>query len=133
MTYFRYSNILFNNIYMIHIAINGFGRIGRHAFKVALGKKNIKVVAINDLTDTKTLAHLLKYDSCYGEYWGKIGSTADSIIVDGEKYRVYAEKDPALLPWKDLKVDVVIECTGRFTNKADASLHIKAGAKKVVI
>ena len=118
----------------MNIAINGFGRIGRATFKALLDKgKNIKVVAINDLTDTKTLAHLLKYDSCYGEYWGKIGSTADSIIVDGEKYRVYAEKDPALLPWKDLKVDVVIECTGRFTNKADASLHIKAGAKKVVI
>ena len=115
------------------VAINGFGRIGRAAFKALLNKKGIEVVGINDLTDTKTLAHLLKYDSCYGEFKGSIGSTADSLLVKGRKYRVYAEKDPGALPWKALGVDVVIESTGRFTDKAGASMHLKGGAKKVII
>lgn len=117
----------------MNVAINGFGRIGRATFKALLEKKNINVVAINDLTDTKTLAHLLKYDSCYGEYWGKISSTADSLVVDGKKYKVLAVKDPSTLPWKEMKVDMVIESTGRFTDKDSAGLHIKAGAKKVVV
>lgn len=117
----------------MNIAINGFGRIGRAAFKALLNKKRINVVAINDLTDTKTLAHLLKYDSCYGIYNKSIGAIRDNIVVAGKKYRVLAEKNPSMLPWKELKVDVVIESTGRFTKKEDAILHIKAGAKKVII
>jgi len=117
----------------MNIAINGFGRIGRAVFKIALEKKGVNIVAINDLTDTKTLAHLLKYDSCYGVYDKKISATADSIVVDGQKFKVLAEKDPSKLPWQALKVDVVIECTGRFTDKESAGLHIQAGAKKVVI
>jgi glyceraldehyde 3-phosphate dehydrogenase len=115
------------------VAINGFGRIGRAVFKALLNKKGIEVVGINDLTDTKTLAHLLKYDSCYGEFKGSLGATADSLLVKGRKYRVYAEKDPSVLPWKSLDVDVVIESTGRFTDKAGAGAHLKAGAKKVII
>lgn len=117
----------------MNVAINGFGRIGRASFKALLDKKGVNVVAINDLTDTVTLAHLLKYDSCYGEFPGKISSTKDSIVVDGVKYKVLAVKDPATLPWKDMAVDVVIESTGRFTKKEDAMLHIQAGAKKVII
>lgn len=117
----------------MNVAINGFGRIGRATFKALLSKKGVNVVAINDLTDTATLAHLLKYDSCYGTYDRKVSSTKDSIVIDGVKYRVYAEKDPTVLPWKDLKVDVVVESTGRFTKKDDAGMHLKAGAKKVVI
>lgn len=118
----------------MNIAINGFGRIGRAAFKIILEKgKDFNVVAINDLTDTKTLAHLLQYDSCYGRYSQSAGECADGLIVAGKKYRVCAEKDPLNLPWKDLKVDIVLECTGRFCSKADASLHLKAGAKKVLI
>jgi glyceraldehyde 3-phosphate dehydrogenase len=116
-----------------NVAINGFGRIGRATFKAMLDKKNIKVVAINDLTDTETLAHLLKYDSCYGTSSKKIGHTKDSIVVDGIKYPVFAEKDPSVLPWKALKVDIVVESTGRFVKKEDAGLHLTAGAKKVVI
>ncbi len=117
----------------MNIAINGFGRIGRAAFKALLVKKNLNVVAINDLTDTKTLAHLLAFDSCYGRYGKKVSSTADSIIVDNKKYSVMAEKEPARLPWKKLKVDLVLECTGRFTKKEEAELHLVAGAKKVII
>ncbi len=118
----------------MNIAINGFGRIGRAAFKALLDKKsNLKVVAINDLTDTKTLAHLLRYDSCYGTYQRKIAFTNDSLIVDGKKYKVTAIKELDMLPWKEDKVDIVIESTGRFTNKQDASGHLKAGAKKVII
>lgn len=117
----------------MNIAINGFGRIGRSTFKALLEKPNIQVAAINDLADTKTLAHLLKYDSCYGTYGKEVGSTSDSIVIGGEKFRIYAEKDPGKLPWKDLGVDVVIESTGRFTDAAGAGLHIQAGAKKVII
>lgn len=117
----------------MNVAINGFGRIGRASFKALLEKKNIKVVAINDLTDTETLAHLLKYDSCYGTYDKKISHTKDAIVVEGVRYPVYAMKDPTQLPWKALKVDMVIESTGRFVKKEDAGMHLAAGAKKVVI
>ena len=118
---------------MRKIAINGFGRIGRCAFKIALAKKNAQIVAINDLTDTRTLAYMLRYDSAYGRYSHKVSYDAKSIIVDGKKYPVFAEKDPARLPWKKLGVDVVLECTGVFEKKADLQLHLKAGAKKVVL
>lgn len=118
---------------MITIAINGFGRVGRQAFKAAFAKKNIKIVAINDLTDTKTLAHLLKYDTAYGKYDREVGSDEKNIIVAGKKIPVFAEKDPSMLPWKKLNVDVVLECTGRFTDEAGAGLHLKAGARKVII
>jgi glyceraldehyde 3-phosphate dehydrogenase len=118
---------------MINVAINGFGRIGRATFKVLLDKKNIKIVAVNDLTDTKTLAYLLQYDSCYGKYNKKISSTENSLIIGDKKFKILAEKDPSKLPWKELKVDIVIESTGRFTKKEDAKLHIQAGAKKVII
>ncbi len=118
----------------MNIAINGFGRIGRAVFKILLEKKgDIKVVAINDLTDTKTLAHLLKYDSCYGIYKKDVSYAADSLIVAGKKYRITAEKDPSVLPWKELDVDIVLECTGKFRSKEKAMPHIKAGAKKVII
>ncbi len=117
----------------MHLAINGFGRIGRHSFRAAFGKKNIKVVGINDLTDTKTLAHLLKYDTAYPDFEGKVEFDEKNLIVDGKKIPVFAEKDPSVLPWEKLKVDVVLECTGHFTNKDGAELHIKAGAKKVII
>jgi glyceraldehyde 3-phosphate dehydrogenase len=116
----------------MNIAINGFGRIGRHAFKVAFAKKH-KIVGINDLTDTKTLAHLLKYDTSYGQYDMSVEYDEKNLIVKGKKIPVFAEKDPTLLPWGKLKVDVVLECTGRFTDKVGASQHLKAGAKKVII
>lgn len=117
----------------MNIAINGFGRIGRAAFKALLTKKNVNIIAINDLTDTKTLAHLLKYDSCYGIYGKNVGFNNNSIVVAGKKYKVLAEKEPNKLPWKEMKVDIVIESTGRFTDKKGAGLHLKAGAKKVII
>ncbi|MBA3679049.1 type I glyceraldehyde-3-phosphate dehydrogenase [Candidatus Saccharibacteria bacterium] len=115
------------------VAINGFGRIGRNALKIALTKKDIELVAINDLTDTTTLAHLLRHDSNYGHYHKKVTSDKSHIIVDGHKILITAEPDPLKLPWKELKVDVVIESTGRFTKGEDAAMHIKAGAKKVII
>jgi len=115
------------------IAINGFGRIGRIAFRIANDRSDIEVVAVNDLTDTNTLAYLLAHDSNYGNYHHKIEHDETHIIVDGVKIPVLAEKDPAALPWKDLKVDVVIESTGRFTTGETAGAHITAGAKRVVI
>ncbi|WP_022671021.1 type I glyceraldehyde-3-phosphate dehydrogenase [Hippea alviniae] len=118
----------------IKIAINGFGRIGRAFFRTAIGYDDIDIVAINDLTDAHTLAHLLKYDSVHGvlrEH--EIKSEDDEIIFDGKRIKVYAETNPANLPWKDLGVDLVIESTGRFRTKDKAELHLKAGAKKVVI
>ena len=115
------------------IGINGFGRIGRSSFKIAFERDDIEIVAINDLTDTKTLAYLLKHDSNYGTYHYDVSSDDTGIIVDGKHITVTAEKDPAALPWGTLQVDVVIESTGRFTAKEDAELHIKAGAKRVVI
>ncbi|MFH1947097.1 MAG: type I glyceraldehyde-3-phosphate dehydrogenase [Candidatus Magasanikbacteria bacterium] len=117
----------------IKVAINGFGRIGRHALKVALEKKNLEVVAINDLTDNKTLAHLLKYDTAYPDWPHAISSDDDNIIIDGKKIKCFAQKDPASLPWKDLEVDVVIECTGVFRDRDGAGKHLTAGAKKVVL
>jgi glyceraldehyde 3-phosphate dehydrogenase len=119
----------------MNIAINGFGRIGRATFKALLEKNNsnLKIVAINDLTDTATLAHLLKYDSCYGRYKKSVGYTKDSLIIAGKKYKVLAEREPANLPWKNLGVDIVLECTGRFRTKEDASAHLKAGARKVIL
>lgn len=115
------------------VAINGFGRIGRNAFKVAFERSDLEIVAINDLTDTKTLAHLLKHDSNYGTYEKKVGYDESDIIVDGKRIKVLAEQDPGLLPWNELKIDVVIESTGFFVDPAKASAHIMAGAKKVVL
>lgn len=115
------------------VAINGFGRIGRNAFKIAFDRSDIEIVAINDLTDTKTLAHLLKHDSSYGEYEHEVGYDDTGIIVNGKHIDVLAEKDPAALPWRDKQVDVVVESTGLFVDPAKARVHIDAGAKKVVI
>lgn len=115
------------------IAINGFGRIGRNAFKVAFERTDLEIVAVNDLTDTKTLAYLLKHDSNYGTYQHEVSSDETNLVVEDQKIKVLAEKDPAALPWKDLGVDVVIECTGFFTDPAKAKAHLGAGAKKVVL
>jgi glyceraldehyde 3-phosphate dehydrogenase len=115
------------------LAINGFGRIGRNAFKVAFERSDIEIIAINDLTDTKTLAHLLKHDSNYGAYQYDVGHDETGIIVNGKHVAVLAEMDPAKLPWADHKIDVVIESTGFFVDPAKAQAHITAGAKKVVI
>jgi glyceraldehyde 3-phosphate dehydrogenase len=119
----------------IKVGINGFGRIGRNVVRAAqaMGVKELDFVAVNDLTDTKTLAHLLKYDSVHGKYPGEITAEADAIVVNGDSIRVVSEKDPAKLPWKDLGVDVVLESTGRFTDRDQAALHLQAGAKKVII
>ncbi len=115
------------------VAINGFGRIGRVSFRAAFDRSDIEIVGLNDLTDTKTLAHLLKHDSNYGEYTHTVSYDDNNLIVNNIKIPVYAEKDPSALPWSDLTVDVVIESTGRFTKYEEAQLHIKAGAKKVVL
>lgn len=115
------------------IAINGFGRIGRSAFKIARERSDVEIVAINDLTDTKTLAYLLKHDSNYGEYGRQVDVTEDELIVDGKPVKVLAEKDPANLPWGEMNIDVVIESTGLFTDKDGAGKHLTAGAKRVVI
>src|SRR3989338_5539250 len=137
----------------IRIAINGFGRIGRQAFKIALTKPELEVVAINDLTEPSVLAHLLRYDSVYGVYGrqvsfddkhekaNQVSYSAGTLIIGGpdaavgtgKKYPIFAEKDPASLPWKDLDIDVVLESTGRFTDSEKAGAHLKAGAKKVII
>lgn len=117
----------------IKVGINGFGRIGRQAFKIALEKPELEVLGINDLSAPSVLAHLLKYDSNYGKYSRQVSFDETNIIIDGKKYPVSAEKDPAMLPWGKLGVDVVIESTGRFTDSVSASAHIKAGAKKVII
>ena len=115
------------------VAINGFGRIGRNAFKILMERGDVEVVAINDITDAKTLAHLLKHDSSYGTYNKSVAAGENSIIVDSKEIPIFAEKDPANLPWKDLGVDVVIESTGFFTKPEDARAHIAAGAKRVII
>ena len=119
---------------MIRIAINGFGRIGRLAFRQIYNNPDIEVVAINDLSETKVLAHLLKYDTAQGKFMdNKIDYTEDDLIVDGKKIRVYKESDPVNLPWRELNVDVVFECTGFFTSKEKSMKHIQAGARKVII
>lgn len=115
------------------IAINGFGRIGRAALKIAMEKKDIEIVAINDLTDTKTLAYLLKYDTNYGRYEKEVSYDSSSLIIGGKIIPVFAEKDPAKLAWRELSVDVVMECTGFFTTTEKAKAHLTAGAKKVVV
>lgn len=115
------------------IAINGFGRIGRLTFRALLNKPGFEVVAINDLTDNATLAHLLKYDSVHGKFNGTVTADDENIHVNGKAIHALAEKDPTKLPWKDLGVDVVLECTGRFTDKEKAGWHLQAGAKKVII
>lgn len=117
----------------IKVGINGFGRIGRNFFRTSLGNKEIEIAAINDLTDAKTLAHLLKYDSVHGIFDAKVEAKDSSIIVNGKESKILAVKDPAVLPWKDMGVDIVIESTGHFTDKAGASKHLTAGAKKVII
>ncbi len=118
---------------MFKVAINGFGRIGRNAFKIAFGNPELEIVAINDLTDTKTLAYLLKHDSNYGAYHQEVGFDESSIIVGGKSIKVTAEKDPSALPWTEMGVDIVLECTGRFTKPEDAKKHLDAGAKHVII
>ena len=117
----------------VKVAINGFGRIGRLAFRQMFGAEGYEIVGINDLTDAKTLAHLLKYDSAQGRYNKDVTVSGDSIVVDGKEVKIYAQRNPADLPWGDLGVDVVLECTGFFADKEKASAHITAGAKKVVI
>src|SRR6188474_2406478 len=117
----------------IKVGINGFGRIGRNIMRAAMAYDDIDIVAVNDLTDAGTLAHLLKYDSILGNLKADIRATADRISVDGDEFQVLAQKDPAQLPWKDLGVEVVFEGTGRFTNRDDAAKHIQGGAKRVII
>src|SRR5689334_10728576 len=117
----------------VKVGINGFGRIGRNIMRAALGDRNIDFVAVNDLTNAHTLAHLLKYDSVLGNLHAKVESKDDCISVDGDTFKVLSVKDPAQLPWKDLGVDVVFESTGLFTNRDAAAKHITAGAKKVVV
>ncbi|HEY3929583.1 MAG TPA: type I glyceraldehyde-3-phosphate dehydrogenase [Candidatus Koribacter sp.] len=117
----------------IKVGINGFGRIGRNVYRAALNDKNIEIVAVNDLTDPKTLAHLLKYDSILGNLHHNISATGDGIKVDDKTVKVFAEKDPALLDWSSLGVQVVVESTGRFTKAADARKHLKGSVKKVII
>ncbi|HDI72987.1 MAG TPA: type I glyceraldehyde-3-phosphate dehydrogenase [Candidatus Altiarchaeales archaeon] len=118
---------------MVKIAINGFGRIGRCVFRAACDNEDIDFVAINDLTDAKTLAHLLRYDSVHGRFEKEIEAKENSLVVDGKEIRILSEKDPGNLPWKELNVDIVIESTGRFRDRESASKHIKTGAKKVII
>jgi glyceraldehyde 3-phosphate dehydrogenase len=119
----------------VKVGINGFGRIGRQVLRAAkeTGVVDIDFVAVNDLTDTKTLAHLFKYDSVHRTFAGAVSHTGDSITVDGDTVRVFAEKDPAALPWKALGVDIVLEATGRFTNAPEAKKHLDGGARKVII
>jgi glyceraldehyde 3-phosphate dehydrogenase len=117
----------------VKVGINGFGRIGRNIFRTSIGDPDIDFVAVNDLTDTRTLAHLLKYDSVLGNLDRDITAKGDTITVDGDEFKVLATKDPAQLPWKDLGVEVVFESTGRFTKRDDAAKHLAAGAKKVII
>ena len=117
----------------VKVAINGFGRIGRLAYRQIYKMEGIDVVAINDLTSPAVLAHLLKYDSAQGRFQEEVKSTADSIVVNGDSVKIYAQKDPAQIPWKNHEVDVVLECTGFFTDKDKAAAHITAGAKRVVI
>jgi glyceraldehyde 3-phosphate dehydrogenase len=117
----------------IKIAINGFGRIGRVFLRVAINRPDFDIVAINDLTDSKTLAHLLKYDSVHGKFQGTVTAEKDALIINGKRVRITASADPSLLPWKEMDIDVVVESTGHFLNKAAAQKHIVAGAKRVLM
>src|SRR6266567_3946152 len=117
----------------IKVGINGFGRIGRNVVRAALDRPNLEFVAVNDLTDTKTLAHLLKYDSTLGTLHGEVKAEADAVVVNGKRIRVFATKDPAELDWSSLGVQIVIESTGKFTDKKDAQKHLRGTVKKVVI
>ena len=117
----------------IRVGINGFGRIGRNVLRAGVNKEGLEFVAVNDLTDAKTLAHLLKYDSVHGKLQNRVEAKGDSLLVDGKAMKVFALKDPGQLPWKDLGVDVVLESTGKFTDREGSSKHLQAGAKKVVI
>ncbi|MFT4343786.1 MAG: type I glyceraldehyde-3-phosphate dehydrogenase [Candidatus Woesearchaeota archaeon] len=118
---------------MVKVAINGFGRIGRMVLKAGINDSNIEFVAVNDLTDTKTLAHLLKYDSAHGRFPGEVSATENGIVINGKELKVYSERDPSKLPWKELDVDVVVESTGFFTSREKCQLHLDAGAKKVLL
>jgi glyceraldehyde 3-phosphate dehydrogenase len=118
---------------MTKVAINGFGRIGRLTFRALLSKEDIEVVAINDLTDTKTLAHLLKYDSAHGRFPGTVEVSEAGLVVNGKEIKISAEREPAKLPWGELGIDIVLESTGFFVSQEGASGHLTAGAKKVVI
>ena len=115
------------------IAINGFGRIGRTAAKIIIERNNAELIAINDLTNTETLAHLLKYDSIYRIWNHEVGFDENDLIIDKKKIHCYAEKEPVKLPWRELGIDIVLECTGHFLTTEDAEAHLKAGAKKVVM
>ena len=117
----------------VRVGINGFGRIGRNVFRAAAGDGNIEIVAVNDITDTPTLAYLLQYDSVFGRYPGEVIADGDAIVVDGRRVRVFAERDPGALPWGELGVDVVVESTGLFTDRDKAAAHLDGGAKKVII
>lgn len=117
----------------VKVGINGFGRIGRNVFRAALNNPNVEIVAINDLTDAKMLAHLLQYDSVHGTLNETVTVDGDSIVVAGQKIKVVAERDPAQIPWAELGAEVVVESTGRFTKRADAAKHLEGGAKKVII
>jgi len=118
----------------VKVGINGFGRIGRNVYRAARGRRDLQIVAVNDITDPPTLAHLLKYDSILGNYAGDVSADGDALKVDGARVKVFAEKDPGNLPWKDLGIDIVIESTGLFTDAAKAKVHIdKGGARKVII
>jgi glyceraldehyde 3-phosphate dehydrogenase len=117
----------------IRVGINGFGRIGRNILRAALAHHDVDIVAVNDITDTATLAHLLKYDSVLGNLTVPVSASGDTIKVGSDQFKVFAQKDPALLPWKDVGVDIVFESTGRFTKREDAAKHLAAGARKVII
>ena len=117
----------------VKVAINGFGRIGRNVMRIACGSNEMEIVAINDLTDAKTLAHLFKYDSVHGTFSGEVGVDGDNLVIDGKKIQILSQRDPAQLPWKEMGVEIVIESTGLFTARDKAAMHLEAGAKKVVI
>ena len=117
----------------VRVGINGFGRIGRNVFRAAAGNDDLEIVAVNDITDTSTLAYLLQYDSIFGIYPGQVSADGDAIVVDGRRVKVFAERDPAGLPWAEFGVDVVVESTGLFTERAKAAAHLDGGAKKVII
>jgi glyceraldehyde 3-phosphate dehydrogenase len=117
----------------VRVGINGFGRIGRNVFRAAAGNDDLEIVAVNDITDTSTLAYLLQYDSVFGQYPGEVVADGDTLVVDGRRVKVFAERDPGALPWGDLGVDVVVESTGLFTDRDSAAKHLDGGARKVII